>query len=98
MGPTTTSPGSRCGSLSGLDAAALGNHALDAGALNPVQKARDFATFPVLASNLIWYDRNNVGNNQASQVTAPFVIRNVKGLKVGIIGMGNVSTLTSLTE
>ncbi|HEY8209025.1 MAG TPA: 5'-nucleotidase C-terminal domain-containing protein [Myxococcaceae bacterium] len=85
-------------SLAGLDAAALGNHEFDAGAFNFVQKTRDFATFPVLASNLIWYDRNNVGNNQASQVTSPYVIRNVKGLKVGIIGMGNVSTLTSLTE
>src|SRR6185295_1611330 len=82
----------------GLDAAALGNHQFDAGPLNFVQKARDFATFPVLASNLIWYDRNNVGSNQASQVTAPYVIKNVKGLKVAVIGMGNVSTLTSLTE
>ena len=34
----------------------------------------------------------------ASQVTAPYAIKNVKGLKVAIIGMGNVSTLTSLTE
>jgi 5'-nucleotidase / UDP-sugar diphosphatase len=85
-------------SLVGLDAAALGNHEFDAGAANFVQKARDFATFPILASNLIWYDRNNVGNNQASQVTAPYTIKNVKGLKVGIIGMGNISTLTSLTE
>jgi len=82
----------------GLDAAALGNHEFDAGALNFVQKARDFATFPILASNLVWYDRNNVGNNQASSVTAPYVIKNVKGLKVAVIGMGNVSTLTSLTE
>ena len=82
----------------GLDGAALGNHEFDAGALNFVQKARDFASFPVLAANFVWYDHRNITSNQASQVTSPFVIRNVQGLRVGIIGMGNVSTLTSLSE
>ena len=37
-----------------LDAAVIGNHEFDAGALNFVQKARDFATFPLLAANYYW--------------------------------------------
>lgn len=85
-------------SLIGLDAAVVGNHEFDAGAINFAEKARDYATFPLLAANYIWEDPRESDSNQASLYTAPYSVKMVKGLKVGVIGMANVSTLNSLLE
>ncbi|MGZ3459723.1 MAG: bifunctional metallophosphatase/5'-nucleotidase, partial [Archangium sp.] len=81
-----------------LDAAVIGNHEFDAGLANFVQKARDFADFPLMAANYYWDSAQDPGNEQAALNTVPYVIRNVQGLKVGIIGMANISSLNSLTE
>ncbi|HEX8821242.1 MAG TPA: bifunctional metallophosphatase/5'-nucleotidase, partial [Archangium sp.] len=82
----------------GLDAAVIGNHEFDAGLRNFVEKTRDFANFPLMAANYHWDSPNDAGNEQALLNTVPYVIRNVKGLRVGIIGMANISSLNSLTE
>jgi 2',3'-cyclic-nucleotide 2'-phosphodiesterase (5'-nucleotidase family) len=81
-----------------MDAAVIGNHEFDAGLRNFVQKTRDFATFPLLAANYYWDDHRQEGNEQAALNSAPYVIRNVKGLKVAILGMANISSLNSLAE
>ncbi|HEY0095630.1 MAG TPA: metallophosphoesterase, partial [Archangium sp.] len=81
-----------------LDAAVIGNHEFDAGLRNFVQKTRDFATFPLLAANYYWDDHRQEGNEQAALNSSPYVIRNVKGLKVAILGMANISSLNSLSE
>ncbi|MBN1209624.1 MAG: bifunctional metallophosphatase/5'-nucleotidase [Myxococcaceae bacterium] len=81
-----------------LDAAVVGNHEFDAGALNFVEKARDFAQFPLLAANYAWDVPADSSNNGAAQVTSPYTIRMVKGLRVGIIGMANISSLNSIVE
>ncbi|HYO69147.1 MAG TPA: bifunctional UDP-sugar hydrolase/5'-nucleotidase [Archangium sp.] len=81
-----------------LDAAVIGNHEFDAGLLNFVEKTRDFASFPLMAANYYWDSPNDPGNAQALLNTVPYVIRNVQGLKVGIIGMANISSLNSLVE
>ncbi|QRN94274.1 bifunctional metallophosphatase/5'-nucleotidase [Archangium violaceum] len=81
-----------------LDAAVIGNHEFDAGLANFVQKARDFATFPLMAANYYWDSPKDPGNEQAALNSEPYVIRNVQGLKVGIIGMANISSLNSLVE
>lgn len=81
-----------------LDAAVIGNHEFDAGAANFVQKARDFATFPLLAANYYWDVPADSSNNGAAKVSAPYTIRVVKGLRVGVIGMANLSSLNSLVE
>lgn len=85
-------------SESRLDAAVVGNHEFDAGALNFVQKARNFANFPLLAANYFWDDARAAGNNGASMVTSPYTIKVVGGLRVGIIGMANISSLNSIVE
>jgi 2',3'-cyclic-nucleotide 2'-phosphodiesterase (5'-nucleotidase family) len=82
----------------GLDAAVIGNHEFDAGLRNFVEKTRDFADFPLLAANYFWDSPNDAGNEQAALNASPYVIRNVKGLRVGIIGMANISSLNSLVE
>ncbi|MCY1015224.1 bifunctional metallophosphatase/5'-nucleotidase [Pyxidicoccus sp. MSG2] len=81
-----------------LDAAVVGNHEFDAGALNFVQRARDNATFPLLAANYMWNDWRQVGSNQAGLETEPYTIRNIKGVRVGVIGMANISSLNSIVE
>jgi 5'-nucleotidase / UDP-sugar diphosphatase len=81
-----------------LDAAVIGNHEFDAGLNNFVQKARDFAQFPLMAANYYWDKPTDSATSEASLNTVPYVIRNVQGLKVGIIGMANISSLNSITE
>ncbi len=83
-----------------LDAAVVGNHEFDAGLTNFVTKARDFASFPLLAANYFWdVPTDESGSNAgAARVTAPYSIRTVQGLRVGVIGMANISSLNSLVE
>ncbi len=85
-------------SRTGLDAAVIGNHEFDAGLRNFVEKTRDFASFPLMAANYYWDSPKDAGNEQAALNTTPYIIRNVQGLKVGIIGMANLASLNSLVE
>jgi 5'-nucleotidase/UDP-sugar diphosphatase len=88
----------RFDSLVHLDAAALGNHEFDAGLTNFVQKARDFASFPVLGCNYAFDDPKNPGNQPTDEVIRPYTIFNAKGIRVGVIGMGNLSTMTGIQD
>ena len=82
-----------------LDAAVIGNHEFDAGASNFTQKARDFAQFPLLAANYAWdVPSDTSSSNGAALVSSPYTIRMVKGLRVGVIGMANLSSLNSIVE
>ena len=83
----------------GLDAAVIGNHEFDVGALNFTRQARDWATFPVLAANYVWNDYvKDPSSNQTALYTEPYTLKNVGGLRVAIIGLANVSSLNSLVE
>lgn len=82
----------------GLDAAVIGNHEFDAGATNFTKQARDAARFPVLIANYQWEDYNQSGSNATALYTFPFTIKNVQGLRVGIIGLGNFGSLNSIVE
>lgn len=83
----------------GLDAAVIGNHEFDAGAANFTKQARDWATFPVLAANYQWDDyRGDPNSNRTSLYTQPYTIKNMKGVRVGVIGLANISSLNSIVE
>ncbi len=82
----------------GVDAAVIGNHEFDAGALNFTRQLRDSARFPVLAANYVWEPQSTATSNQNQNNTAPYVVKNVDGLKVAIIGLGNIGSLNSLIE
>lgn len=82
----------------GLDAAVVGNHEFDAGARNFAEVARDHAGFYLLAANYEWMDPRQLNSHQAGQYTAPYSIHNVQGVKVGVIGMANLSSLNSIVE
>lgn len=86
-------------SMLGLDAAVIGNHEFDAGAANFTKQARDAARFPLLAANYQWEDYTTpAGSNATALYTAPYTIKNVGGLRVGVIGMANISSMNSLIE
>ena len=81
-----------------LDAAVIGNHEFDSGALNFTVQARDSATFPVLACNYAWDDTRDLNSNRSQFYTLPYTIKNLGGVRVGIIGLANISSLNSIVE
>jgi len=89
-------------SLAGMDGAVLGNHEFDLGAKNLFEKIDNWATFPLLAGNYGWDDppagAQNADGRSLRDVIAPYAVYDVKGLKIGVIGMGNTSTITSIYE
>ncbi len=81
-----------------LDAAVIGNHEFDSGALNFTVQARDNATFPVLAANYSWDDVRDLNSNKTALYTEPYTLKNVGGVRVAIIGLANISSLNSIVE
>ncbi len=88
----------RAMTMAGLDAMALGNHEFDHGPVNVLDQFTYWADFPLLAANYIW-DREGVPfADQFAALVKPYVVFNVDGLKIGVIGMGNLSSLNSLED
>ncbi|HEY4243421.1 MAG TPA: bifunctional UDP-sugar hydrolase/5'-nucleotidase [Kofleriaceae bacterium] len=89
-------------SLAGLDGAVVGNHEFDAGSLNLFHKIDKWAQFPELAANYAWDDPpasiQDPDGRSLRDVVSPFELYDVQGVKIGVIGMGNTSTLTSIYE
>jgi len=88
--------------VAGLEGAVLGNHEFDLGAKNLFDKIDNWAGFPLLAANYAWDDpppgAANADGRSLRDVVAPYQIYDVQGIKVGVIGMGNTSTITSIYE
>jgi len=82
----------------GLDAMVLGNHEFDKGVVNLELQQLKFARFPILAANYIFDDPGEAGRPKLGATIRPFTILNADGLRIAVIGMGNVSSLTSVTE
>lgn len=82
----------------GLDAMALGNHEFDHGPENVLQQFSNHAGFELLAANYEFEDDSKPFAKQFDITVKPFVVYNVDGLKLGIIGMGNLSSMNSLED
>lgn len=82
----------------GVDAMVIANHEFDRGATNVTQQLKKWATFPVLAANYMLDDPSFPGDQLLSTVLKPYTKLNVRGLRVGVIGMGNLSTITSIFQ
>lgn len=78
----------------GVDAQALGNHELDGGAAPVLDRFGTLATFPLLAANLV-AEGGTVG---LSSLVSPFALLDAGGLRVAIIGVGNVGSVRLLGE
>ena len=85
-------------SETGLDAMVIGNHEFDAGADNLAEKLDRFTNFPALAANYIFRYSETPGANDLGRLVKPFVIFNLEGLKVGVIGMGDATTMNTILE
>ena len=88
----------RAWSQLGVTAMALGNHEFDRGAQSLSLMKAKFGNFPILAANYIFTDPNDPTQPKLRRLIAPFTIVNAEGLRIGIIGMGNLSSLTSIVE
>jgi 5'-nucleotidase / UDP-sugar diphosphatase len=85
-------------SLMGLDAAVVGNHEFDLGSQNLFDQIDRWAQFPLLAANYLFEDPINPAERSLRDVVKPYTIFDVDGLKVGVIGMGNWSSMTGIFE
>jgi 5'-nucleotidase / UDP-sugar diphosphatase len=83
-------------SLMRADAVVVGNHEFDEGAPNLFDQVSRHGSYPLLAANYDFRDPRNPSVAPLAHVVSPYVIRNVQGLKVGIIGMANISSLNSI--
>ena len=73
-----------------LAASVVGNHDLDPGPEEFAEKHREFAEFPMLASNFAQH-----GSELDSALT-PSVVLDAQGLRVGVIGVANPSSPSGL--
>lgn len=79
----------------GIDAMAIGNHEFDNGAQRLMDAYGRYGGFPLLAANYILdaqYDRG------LHRLILPYIILFRDRLKIGIIGIGNESLITSIQD
>ncbi|HUU03304.1 MAG TPA: bifunctional UDP-sugar hydrolase/5'-nucleotidase [Myxococcota bacterium] len=82
----------------GADVMVVGNHEFDKGAANLAVQAAHWITYPFLAANYLFEDWSDETASQLGRSVQPFVILNVKGLRVGVIGMGDIGSMYSITR
>jgi 5'-nucleotidase / UDP-sugar diphosphatase len=78
----------------GVDAQVLGNHELDGGAAPLLEHYGRLATFPLVAANLLVES----GGAGLSSLVRPFAWLDAGGLRVAVIGVGNVGSVRLLGE
>ena len=82
----------------GADAMVVANHEFDRGALNLGIQLQSWATFPVLAANYQLEDPSSPAPRRSAPCSSPSPSSTLDGLKVAVIGMGNLSSLTSIFD
>lgn len=87
----------RAQSLLELDAMAIANHEFDKGSLNVATQILRWAPFSVLAANYR-FEASDVARDPSDLARGCFAVFSRDGLKVGVIGMGNLSSMTSIFD
>ena len=85
-------------SRAGMDAAVIGNHEFDLGAVNLYDQIANWAQFPLLAANYQFDDPTNPDAPSLRDVVQPFAVFDENGLKIAVIGMANWSSMTGIFE
>jgi len=85
-------------SAMGADAMIVANHEFDRGALNLGLQLQNNASYPILVANYLLEDPSQPGASPLGAIIQPFTVFNLEGLRVGVIGMGNLSSITSIFE
>ncbi len=85
--------------LLGVSGMALGNHEFDKGAVMlGLQLMNNGPSFPIMAANYEWADPDDPLQPKLRRFISPMAVYNVQGIKIGVIGLGNVSSLNSSVE
>lgn len=82
----------------GTDLMVVANHEFDRGAMNLGKQLQMWANFPVLAANYLFEDPSQPGASPLGSIVLPYTVFDLKGLRVGAIGMGNLSSLSSIFD
>jgi len=82
----------------GIDAMLVANHEFDTGARNLGTQLQKWANFPALAANYKLDDPSQPGASPLGSVLQPFTVFDAQGLRVAVIGMANLSSLTSIFD
>lgn len=82
----------------GMDAAVIGNHEFDLGSSNLYEQIDNWAGYRLLAANYLFEDPPNPDQRSLKDVVRPYSVFDVDGLKVGVIGMANWSSMTGIFE
>lgn len=82
----------------GVDAAIAGNHEFDAGSRNYATQIEQFADFRVLGANYDFASSDDPWNSRLDGLIDAYAIFDVKGLTVGVVGLANLSSITSIHE
>jgi 5'-nucleotidase len=83
-------------SLAGMEGEVLGNHEFDLGTPQLVKELNAWSQFPHLVADYAWEDPVDPTTGMSLQdLTTPFQMYDVNGLKIGVIGLGNEDTLLS---
>jgi len=75
----------------------IGNHEFDLGVKNLQMQYVNFGLFPLLAANYI-FDTGVQQKSEIGRYVVPYTVVDVDGLKIGIIGMGDIDSIYSIGE
>jgi 5'-nucleotidase len=82
----------------GLDAAVVANHEFDKGAQNLADQYGAWGGFDLLASNYDFENSDLPWATALEQMVLPSRLYDLDGLRVGVIGMANISSLNSIYD
>lgn len=82
----------------GMDAAVIGNHEFDLGSANLFEQIDQWSGFSNLAANYVFEDPPNPDQRSLRDVVEPYQVFDVDGLKVGVIGLANWSSMTGIFD
>ncbi len=85
-------------SAMGADAMIVANHEFDKGAINLGRQLQKWANYPVLVANYKLEDPSRPGASPLGAQIQPFQMFDLDGMRVAVIGMGNLSSLSSIYD
>ncbi len=83
-------------SATGLNAAVIANHEFDSGAHNLYAQMAGFGGYDLLAANYDFENTDLPWANHLEEVARSSVLYDLDGLRVGVIGLANLSSLNSI--
>lgn len=82
----------------GLDAAVVANHEFDKGAPNLAKQYGAWGGHDLLAANYIFEPSGEPWATDLAEMVLPSRLYDLDGLRIGVIGMGNISSLNSIYD